>query len=304
MCAKSYTAIPTCAPTLVFMTSPRLLALLDGSLVDPAVPIVHADDLGVVRGDGVFETLLAIDGVARDIDEHLERLAASARLLSLPVPDADGYRRAIAAVIEAWPWHDEPEALVRFVQTRGRDVEERPNGWALAYPLARSISRQRHDGVRVLVLDRGFEGNEIAPLPWLLPGAKTLSYGINMAAGRYAAEHGADDVIFVTPTGSILEGPTSGVVVDLDGTLVTPPLNGILDSITVASLRRDGPAAGLELHTREVTRDDLLGARGAWLLSSGRILSRIVSIDGQPFPTSPLNAQLAAVLAVPGAEGE
>src|SRR5690606_36351132 len=112
-----------------------------------------------------------------------------------------------------------------------------------------------------------------------LPGAKTLSYGVNMAATRYAKANGADDAIFVTPSGRVLEGPTSGVVVDLDGELVTPPTDGILDSITVRRLRRVAPQLGLELHTREVSRDELLGARGAWMLSSGRIFARVVSID-------------------------
>ncbi|MGO2110673.1 MAG: aminotransferase class IV [Pseudoclavibacter sp.] len=295
------------------IASRRILALLDGTLVDPATPIVHADDVGVVRGDGVFETLLAADGEPRDLEAHLARLAASARLLSLPVPDADGYRRAIAAVLEAWPWADAREALVRIVQTRGRDVGDGPgaeheppsaggpNGWALAFPLTPGIARQRANGVRVLLLDRGFEGPEIAPLPWLLPGAKTLSYGVNMAAGRYARANDADDVIFVSPNGLVLEGPTSGVVVDLDGELVTPPLEGILDSITVEHLRREGPAAGLELHTREVTRVELLGSRGAWLLSSGRIAAPVVAIDGAEFRVSPLHDRLATVLRVPRA---
>lgn len=283
------------------VTRPRILALLDGTLVDPDRPIVLADDLGVVRGDGVFETLHAQRDGARDTDQHLDRLAASASILDLPAPDARGYRRAIAAVIGAWDWAREPEAMLRLVQTRGREGAHHPNGWALGFPIDAAIPRQRRDGVRVLLLDRGFEGAGIAPLPWLLPGAKTLSYGVNMAAKRYAVAHGADDAIFVTPSGAVLEGPTSAVVVDIDGELVTPPIEGILDSITVGHLRREGPSAGLELHTHAVTRDELLGARGAWLLSSSRIMARVVRIDGEPYPTSPLDTRLAEVLAVPGA---
>lgn len=288
------------------MTHPRILALLDGTVLDPATPIVRADDLGVVRGDGVFETLLAVEGEPRDLEEHLARLATSASILQLPVPDADGYRRAIDAILGAWDWSLAPELMMRLVHTRGPEslAEGRvePNGWAWAFPLDETSRRQRRDGVRVLLLDRGFEGDEVAPLPWLLPGAKTLSYGVNMAAKRYAVANGADDAIFVTPSGAVLEGPTAGVVVDLDGELVTPPLDGILDSITVQHLRDEGPDAGLALHTRPVSRDDLARARGAWLLSSGRILARVTAIDGEPFPTSPLDARLAALLRVPGAE--
>ena len=214
-----------------------LIALLDGTLVDPAQPIVRADDQGVVRGDGVFDALLAVRGRARDLDPHLERLAQSARMLDLPAPDEAGYRRAVDAVLAAWDWAAHPEAVLRMILTRGPEgTAGEPNGWVMAAPLDAASRRQRSEGVRVLLLDRGFEGGEIADLPWLLPGAKSLSYGINMAAKRYAVANGADDVIFTTPSGVLLEGPTSSVVLDLDGELVTPPLDGILRSITVEDL--------------------------------------------------------------------
>ena len=40
--------------------TPRVLALLDGGLADPDAPLLRADDLGVMRGDGVFETVLVL----------------------------------------------------------------------------------------------------------------------------------------------------------------------------------------------------------------------------------------------------
>ena len=113
----------------------RMLALLDGTLVDPATPIVRADDQGVVRGDGVFDALLASFGRAHHLDEHLARLAASARILQLPAPDDAGYRRAVAAILAAWDWDDEPEAVLRTIMTRGPEGLDEPNGWVMAAPL-------------------------------------------------------------------------------------------------------------------------------------------------------------------------
>ncbi|GAA4891475.1 aminodeoxychorismate lyase [Tessaracoccus lubricantis] len=277
----------------------RMVALLDGTLVDPAQPIVRADDQGVVRGDGVFDALLAADGVALHVDEHLARLATSARILHLPEPDADGYRRAIDAVLAAWDWESDREAVLRLIMTRGAEGIEEPNGWVMAAPMDERTLRERRDGVRVLMLDRGFEGSGIVDLPWLLPGAKSLSYGINMAARRYAIANGADDVIFVTPSGGILEGPTSSVVLDLDGVLVTPPLDGILRSITIAELLEKAPEAGLEVEMRAITVDDLWRARGAWLLSSGRLAVRITHADGRELPISPLDGDVCRLLGMP-----
>jgi len=274
----------------------RMLALLDGTLVDPTTPIVRADDQGVVRGDGVFDALLASFGRAHHLDEHLDRLAASARILQLPEPDDAGYRRAVDAIVGAWDWDAEPEAVLRLIMTRGPEGLDEPNGWVMAAPLDATTKRERTDGVRVLVLDRGFEGADVAPLPWLLPGAKSLSYGINMAAKRYAKANGADDVIFVTPSGSLLEGPTSSVVLDLDGVLVTPPLDGILRSITIAELLDKAPAAGLDVRVVPLHRDDLARARGVWLLSSGRIVAPVTHIDGADMPVSPLGEALTDLL--------
>ena len=277
----------------------KMVALLDGTVIDPSQPIVRADDQGVVRGDGVFDALLAIGGHARDLGPHLDRLATSADLLQLPEPDRDGYARATEAILAAWDWGTHPEAVLRLIQTRGPEGCEQPNGWVMAAPLDAVSRRQRSDGVRVLLLDRGFEGAEIAPLPWLLPGAKSLSYGINMAAKRYAVSHGADDVIFYAPSGKILEGPTSSVVLDLEGTLVTPPLDGILHSITVDELMAKAPLAGVTVTMGELRREDLGRCRGGWLLSSGRILARITAVDGAVMPVSPLDGELAKILDVP-----
>lgn len=273
----------------------RMIALLDGSIVDPAQPIVRGDDDGVLRGDGVFDALLAINGVPRDVDDHLDRLSRSASLLGMAAPDAAGYRRGLDALMQAWDWEASAECVVRFIHTRG-PAGGSPFGWVLAAPVPAEMMRQREEGVKVLLLDRGFEGTAIAHQPWLLPGAKYLSYAINMAAERYAAEHGADDVVFQTPSGTLLEGPTSGLVLDLDGVLVTPSGEGILRSITVADMLAQAPGAGLAVEVRALHRDEFDRCRGAWLLSSGRRVARITHVDGEPIPTSPLDGQLTDLI--------
>ena len=63
-----------------------------------------------------------------------------------------------------------------------------------------------------MLLDRGYDSDVAERAPWLLLGAKTLSYAVNMAALRYARKHGADDVIFTSSDGRVLEGPTSTVL--------------------------------------------------------------------------------------------
>lgn len=71
---------------------PYLLAILGKGVVSPSTMVCHADDLGLVRGDGVFDTtriVTAQDGTSRidHLDEHLSRFARSIAGVNGPTPD-------------------------------------------------------------------------------------------------------------------------------------------------------------------------------------------------------------------------
>src|SRR5688572_532551 len=94
---------------------PAVVITLDGQLHDPSAPLLHADDLAAVRGDGVFETLLIRDGRPCLLESHLARLTSSARMTDLPEPDLARWRAAVAVAVDAW---DGGEAALRLVYTR------------------------------------------------------------------------------------------------------------------------------------------------------------------------------------------
>src|SRR3954463_14519965 len=57
--------------------------------------MIAADDRGFTLGDGLFETLLAVDGRPRDWGEHMVRLAAGCGVLGLPEPVTDDVLAAV-----------------------------------------------------------------------------------------------------------------------------------------------------------------------------------------------------------------
>jgi 4-amino-4-deoxychorismate lyase len=83
-------------------SQPAVVVTLDGELHDPSAPLLYADDLAAVRGDGIFETLLVRDGRPCLLEAHLARLTQSARMTDLPVPDLPRWRAAVAAGVEHW----------------------------------------------------------------------------------------------------------------------------------------------------------------------------------------------------------
>ncbi len=249
------------------------------TLVDPSAPQLTVLDLGATRGDGVFETISVVDGRLHALEAHLRRLARSAAMLELPPPDLDAWRDAVLAVVaELDPVG---EAVVKAVLTRGVEGDGRPTGWVHASPspdhtVARTV------GLRVVTLDRGYRHDIEQTSPWLLAGAKTLSYAVNRAVLREAARRNADDVIFVSSDGYLLEGPTSTLVFRRGNFLGTPGTGlGILEGTTQGDIfewaRSFGLATGFEL----LTAEQLRLVDGAWLVSSGRHAAPIRELDGR-----------------------
>ncbi len=275
--------------------SDTVVALLDGRLVPADAPLLRPDDAGVVRGDGVFESTLAVDGEIRDLDEHLARLRVSAEMIELALPGPQTWRRGVDAVVAARP---EGELAVRLTATRG-PVGGPPTCFVTGTSLGAELLRQRRDGVQVLLLDRGFTAASTAGRAWLLPGAKTLSYAINMAALRYAAGHQADDVIFVGGDEQVLEAPTATVVIARGRTMVTPPAEGILAGITVRRLFAAASRSGWATRTAPLAVGDLRSADGVWLTSGVRLLAAVTAIDGVARGDAGLTADLATLLQVP-----
>jgi 4-amino-4-deoxychorismate lyase len=266
-------------------------------LADPRGPFLRADDLGALRGDGIFERFLVHDGRPRHLDQHLSRLARSARMTDLDMPPEDQWRAALDCAIGAFAGPVEWEA--RLVCTRGPEEGGPPTAYVLGQALPERLLRQRRDGVSVAPLCRGYNaGPAGGEAPWLLLGAKTLSYAVNVAARRYAVSLGADDALFVGPDGDVLEGPTSSVVACFGRRLASPPASvGILDSISTACLLSAAEKSGWEVARPPLTLDDLFAADGVWL-SSSLALARVHTLAGKALPPAPAHQELAALAAL------
>lgn len=248
--------------------------------VDVAAPHVNVRDLGVTRGDGIFETISASFGRPQALEPHLRRFASSARALDLPEPDAAVWRDAILAVCAAIAEH--AEASVKTVYTRGIEGDGRPTGWVYG-TVAPDFAAVRVDGVRVVTLDRGYRHDVAQTAPWLLQGAKTLSYAVNSAAVREAKRRGADDVIFVSSDGFVLEGPTSTVLLRRGNRLLTPGTGlAILEGTTQGSIFDFAADRGFETGFELSGVDELHRVDAAWLVSSVRHAAPITAIDGVP----------------------
>lgn len=265
--------------------------------VDAAAPALSVGELSTQRGDGVFESIGVVDRHAQEVVPHLERLAHSAQLCDLPAPNAEQWRQAVE---RAAAQCGEGEWVIKLILSRGVEHGPTPTAWATAAPAA-DFSGAREGGVSVVTLDRGYDLGAAERAPWLLLGAKTLSYAVNMAAIREAHRRGADDAIFLSSDGFVLEAPTASLILRFGDRFVTPaPNGGILHGTTQLSVYDHLAARGFEVGYDQVPASDLARADAAWLVSSVRLAAPITAVDGTPLAVDrELTAELNRYLLSP-----
>ncbi len=253
-----------------------LAAWLDGRLVDPDQPQLLVTDRAITVGEGVFETLVAVDGAPFAVRRHLERLRRSAAIIGLSIPTTDSaLLEALAVVVAAT---GRTEARLRVTVTGGPGAAGTLGGGASPTVLVTAGALSRWAPAEDVVRSP-WPRNERAPTA----GAKTTAYADNIVVARWAAAQGAGEALLANLVGNLCEGTGSNVFVEVDGTLATPPLSdGCLGGVTRDLLLELGVAV-----ERSVPFEVLDATTEAFLSSTTRHVHPIASIDGSPLPACP-----------------
>ena len=178
------------------------LAVTGRGLVDPTEPVIRADDEGLLRGRAAFETLRVYGGRPFRLEEHLDRLTASAASIGLPGVERRRLQVLVGLVL---PKAEHGDATLRLVWTAG-PAGGLPSALALLGEIPEWIEPTRERGASAVSL-LGLR----ASAPWLLPGVKSTSYAVNMAAEAEARRRGVDEALFVDADGIVLEGTVTNV---------------------------------------------------------------------------------------------
>lgn len=185
------------------------------------------DDRGLLLGEGLFETLLALDGEIRHLDAHLDRMAGGCSVLRLPFDraEAEGLcRRMVPAT---------GRVALRLTLTGGsggrgldRPADLAPRLFARVVPVAPVTTPAR----AIVSTVRRNEGSVASRL-------KTLAYVDNVLARTEAVAAGADEAVMLNNRGELVCGAAANLFWVSGGRLFTPTLDcGVLPGITRARL--------------------------------------------------------------------
>jgi len=250
------------------------------------------NDRGLLLGDGLFETLLAVDGVPADWDAHLARLALGCAALGLPVPDeADVGAAAQAALSTAGL--DTGRAALRITWTAGSGGRglDRPEPCAPVLFATAAPSLAPAGPLRLITAATRRNAGSIASRH------KTLSYLDNVLARREATMAGADEAVMLNTNGHVACAAAANLFWVAGGRLETPSLDcGVLAGITRARVLAWADAAGMPAAEVAVSHDALAAAEAVFVTNSLSGARPAQSLDGRPLARWPLLAELSAAL--------
>jgi len=274
------------------------IVFMNDRLVPEAEARVSVFDHGLLYGDGVFEGLRSYSGRVFRLDEHLDRLYASARAICLEIPLA---KEAVAqAVIDTLAANTLSDGYVRLVVTRGAgslgldpNRTKNPQVIVIADTIALYPREYYEKGLRIVTA-----ATQRTHSAALSPRIKSLNYLNNIMAKLEGLQAGCVEALMLNHKGEVAECTGDNIFVVRGTKLLTPPPDaGILEGITRNAVMELAHAAGIDCREQTLVRHDLYTADECFLTGTAAEVIPVVEIDGRKIGAGvpgPITARLTA----------
>ncbi|MGW5643818.1 branched-chain amino acid transaminase [Saccharopolyspora sp. NPDC003752] len=267
---------------------------MDGALVPWREAQVHVLSHGLHYGTGVFEGIRAYataDGPALfRLDEHLDRLFRSAKMLRMTLPHRkEELREATLELVRA---NGHRSCYVRQLAYLGYGVMGvDPTG----APVQMSIASWEWGAY----LDGGDSGVRLMTSSWrrndpsVVPtAAKATGPYLNSALAKLEArEAGYDEAVLLSTDGYVSECSGENIFVRRGDVLYTPPSSaGALEGITQDSVTTLATDLGITVRRENLLRSDLYSADEMFLCGTAAEVTPVRAVDnreiGEPGPVT------------------
>ncbi len=223
--------------------------------------------------NGCFETMRAYGGRIFRLEDHLDRLYASATYLGTQAPT--DRRRFARQLKDALMRSRLKEVVVRVAWIPQQGGPARPH--IVVQPVPRPPASDYRVGVRIAVVPaRKFAVGSIDPQ------AKYSARASSVLAVQDAQLRRVDEALFMDAMGSVTESTASNLGIVSHRVILTPPCwLGLLAGITRDVLFELADDLGLAIQEIPLTRHDLYNAEEAFLTSTLKEVMPVTWIDGR-----------------------
>lgn len=265
--------------------SPAPYVSLNGEIVSAGEAVISVFDRGFAYGDALIETLKVIDGRPVFFPEHYARLAGGmdAAGMEPPPPEKELWRQSV----DLARVNGVGGGRLRLQVTRGPgSPSEGPDPVEGVKPTV-VITARESVGYPRQYYDQGMTCATVSGNRGAWASLKSGSMMPVVLARREAKAAGADEAIFTTAHGVLLEGGYSNIFFRIGGSFFTTPLQAnILAGITRMKVTAIMEERGTPVVEKSVHPDDLGEGTAAAFLSSSLLgfcpVSRIDSLKLTP----------------------
>lgn len=249
-------------------------------LKDDETPLFSFNDR-LRLGDGVFDTMLAVDGMLIHPRAHFQRLLDDALVLGIEC------HRTIEDLIDAAHTVlkqsnlQKGRVVINTLLTRG--PAERglmPDNMTDVQTVMRAVPAPQNMPPISAIIAKTVRRNEGSALSRI----KSVNYGDNILALLEARKRGANEAILLNNKGNVACTTSGNIFIKHAGKLYTPPLkDGVLAGVTRAFV--------IERHEaieKSLLEADIHNAEAIYVSNSIRGFAAIASLDGTPLPEASL----------------
>jgi branched-chain amino acid aminotransferase len=243
----------------------------NGEIVPLDQPVFRTNDLGLLRGYGLFDFFRTYNGVPFRWDDYWQRFENSARLLKLPLPVTQGETEKVLADLHSMS--GEAEVAFRFVLTGGYAPDSvhvvQPNLLIRTEALPQDNPAGRLKGIKVLPYEYVRD----------LPEVKTTNYVHMVLMADELKRQQAADLLF-HKDGEVSELTRSNLFAFQGDKLITSDrniLNGVTRRVVIELAKAD-----FEVEIRPISYREVITADEVFTTSTTKWVMPVVQIGDQP----------------------
>jgi branched-chain amino acid aminotransferase len=257
---------------------------LDGRIVKWEDAKIHVLTHALHYGTSIFEGIRAYwtgkDLLIFRLDDHIDRMFRSAKILGIKVPyTADEVRKAIIETLKANGFREDVYIRpILFVSTPTVTLDVRVLDVSLAviaFPFGKYLPPE---GIRATIVSWRRVSNTMLPVMAKIGGI----YVNSVLALVEARSKGFDEAILMDANGYIAEGSGENIFIVRKGKIYTPPTYAsILEGITRDTIITLATDEGIPVEERPIAREEVYIADEVFLVGTAAEVTPVVEIDGR-----------------------